>query len=89
MKSRTTRQFRERLGALPAPIREQARAAYLMFQQNPAHPGLQFKKVHDKLPVYSARINLDYRAVGVMAADEIVWFWIGSHAEYDKVLRRL
>lgn len=43
-----------------------------MFQQNPAHPGLQFKKVHDKLPVYSARINLDYRAVGVMAADEWV-----------------
>ena len=89
MKSRTTGQFRERLDGLPANVREQAKAAYLMFQQNPAHPGLQFKKVHDTLPVYSARINLDYRAVGVLNADEIVWFWIGSHAEYDKVLRRL
>ncbi len=89
MKSRTTRQFRERLDALPANVREQAKAAYLMFEQNPAYPGLQFKKVHDKLPVYSARINLDFRAVGVLNADEIVWFWIGSHAEYDKVLKRL
>ncbi len=89
MNSRTTRQFRERLDALPANVREQAKAAYLMFEQNPVHPGLQFKKVHDTLPVYSARINLDFRAVGVLNADEIVWFWIGSHAEYDKVLRRL
>ena len=89
MKSRTTRQFRKMFDALHVSVREQAKAAYLMFQQNPAHPGLQFKKVHDKLPVYSARINLDYRTVGVLNSDEIVWFWIGSHAEYDKVLKRL
>lgn len=89
MKSRTTRRFRERLAALPAPVREQARAAYLIFQQNAAHPSLYFKKVHATQPVYSARINLDFRAVGVLNANEIVWFWIGSHAEYDKVLRSL
>ena len=89
MKSRTTQQFRERLDGLPLQVREQAKSAYLRFQQNPSHPSLQFKKVHGTLPVYSVRINLEYRAVGVLNSDEIVWFWIGAHAEYDKILRRL
>lgn len=86
MKSRTTRQFRELVAALPKQVQRQARAAYKLFQQNPSHPGLRFKQVIAEPPTYSARVGISYRAVGVLSADTIVWFWIGSHADYDKLL---
>ena len=89
MKSRTTERFRRAYITLPEQVRRQARAAYRLFAQNPQHPGLRFKRVHPTLPVYSARVNLDYRAVGVLDGDEIVWFWIGAHAEYHLLLSRL
>jgi hypothetical protein len=63
MKSRTTARFREMLAALPEEVRRQAREAYMLFRDNPSHPGLRFKKVHPKLPIFSARISLSYRAV--------------------------
>lgn len=89
MKSRTTARFRRAYGALPEQVRRQARAAYKLFAQNPQHPSLRCKRVHSTLPVYSARINIDYRAVGIRDGDEIVWFWTGAHAEYDQLLARL
>ena len=57
-----------------------------MFAKDPANPALHFKKVHPKKPIYSVRIGLHYRALGTKAGDEIVWFWIGSHAEYDRLV---
>ncbi len=86
MNSRTTRQFRELLAALPARVRQQARDAYRLFQENPTHPGLRFKKVHDDPPIYSARVGIGYRVVGAVDGDTVVWFWIGSHADYDRLL---
>ena len=58
----------------------------MWFQRNPNHPGLQFKQVHSTRPIYSARISLDYRALGILEGDEMIWFWIGSHADYDRLL---
>ena len=89
MNSRITRQFRTLLAALPAHIRQQARDAYRLFRGNPCHPGLRFKKVHADPPIYSARVGIGYRAVGALEANTIVWFWIGSHAEYDKLITQL
>jgi len=89
MYSRTTRRFRELLAALPAHVRQQAREAYRLFQQNPTHPGLRFKQVHVDPPIYSARVGISYRAVGVRDGDTVVWYWIGSHADYDKLLAQL
>jgi hypothetical protein len=86
MNSRTTRRFRELLTGLPAHVRQQAREAYRLFQQNPAHPDLRFKQVHAEPPIYSARVGIAHRAVGVRDGDAIVWYWIGSHADYDKLL---
>ena len=88
MNSRTTRQFRELLAALPAHVRRQARLAYLLFRENSSHPGLRFKKVHPDPPIYSARVGIDYRAVCALDGDTAIWFWIGSHAEYDKLISR-
>ncbi len=89
MKSRTTVQFRKSLARLPDEIRQQARTAYRQFQDNPNHPSLRFKKVHPTLPIYSARINKSYRAVGQLNDGTVVWFWVGSHTEYDQLLYQL
>jgi hypothetical protein len=88
LKSRRTAPFRKAFDALPEPVREQARLAYRRFQENPNHPGLRFKRVHSSDPVYSVRVGIGYRAVGVLEDDVMVWFWIGSHAEYNGLLSR-
>jgi hypothetical protein len=89
MNSRTTRRFRELLAALPSHVLEQARQAYRHFRNDPSHPGLRFKQVHSNPPIYSARVGIGYRTVGALAGDTIVWFWIGTHADYDKLLDQL
>jgi hypothetical protein len=86
MNSRTTAEFREAFAKLPVEVQRQARAAYRRFQQNPQHPGLHFRQVHAAEPIYSARVGLHYRAVGIVDGEEIVWFWIGSHADYEALL---
>jgi hypothetical protein len=48
--------------------------------------GLQFKKLEGEDHIYSARIGLDYRALAVMKKDRIVWYWIGNHADYDRLV---
>ena len=89
MNSRPTRQFRELLAALPRHVKQQVREAYRLFRDNPRHPGLHFKRVHQEPPLFSARIGIGFRSVGVRDGDAIVWFWIGSHAEYDQLLAQL
>ena len=89
MKSRTTRRFRDAFAVLPAKVQQQAREAYRLFRLNPAHPGLQFKKVHTTLPIYSARIGIGYRALAGLKAADVIWFWIGPHAEYDRILAQI
>ena len=90
MKSRTTRAFRKLLASLPADIREQARSSYQLFTDNPHHPSLHFKQVHDQEPVFSARVGRSYRAVAFREdEDVIVWFWIGPHEQYETLLAHL
>ncbi|MDO9214450.1 MAG: hypothetical protein Q8Q54_05820 [Methylococcales bacterium] len=89
MISRTTEKFRALFVLLPETIKAQAKEAYQQFKKDPYHPSLQFKRVHSNKPIYSVRVNIDYRAVGVIKDNKIVWFWIGSHNVYDKLLRKL
>lgn len=86
MKSRTTVQFRDLFANLPQQVQQQAREAYQQFKQDPWHPSLRFKQVHPRDPIYSARVSKNYRAVGVRNQSGIVWFWIGTHADYDNLL---
>jgi hypothetical protein len=60
-----------------------------MFAKNPQHPSLQFKQVHPSRPIFSARVALGYRALGVRDGDDLIWFWVGSHADYDQLLAQL
>jgi hypothetical protein len=87
--SRATPRFWAAYRELPPDIRDFARKAYRLFRDNPQHPSLNFKKVHDRDPIYSIRVTLGYRALGFLEGDGITWFWIGSHAEYDRLLHKL
>ena len=89
MDSRTTADFREQFSRLPIEVQRQTRAAYRRFQQNPQHTSLRFRKVHPTEPIYSVRIGLHYRAVGLLDEESIVWFWVGSHADYDTLLAQM
>lgn len=89
MISRTTEKFWKLYGQLDSKIQEQAISAYKLFTDNPKHPSLKFKKLNTKLPIYSARISLNYRAVGIVKDDEIIWFWVGTHDAYVKLLAKL
>jgi hypothetical protein len=86
MQSRTTRQFQRLFSELPFDTQRDAKRAYRLFQSNPAHPGLQFKKLEGEHNIYSVRIGLEFRALAVMKKDRIVWYWIGSHSVYDRLV---
>jgi hypothetical protein len=87
--SRLHPSFRRDFANLPRNIQQGARDAYRRFKADPSHPGLQFKPLHTTLPLWSVRVTDSYRAVGVRRDDTIVWFFIGTHAEYDQLLARL
>jgi hypothetical protein len=70
---------------LPNDIQRRADRACRLFRRNPFYPGLHFKRVGANSPIYSARVGLGYRALAQMDGEEFVWFWIGPHAEYDKL----
>lgn len=89
MNSHITARFREAFAELPADVRKQARQAYRLFIENPHHPSLRFKSIHPARPIYSVRIGLNYRAIGVRDEADIIWYWIGSHADYDTLIREL
>lgn len=74
MNSRATPRFWAAYRELPAEVQEAAQKAYRLFRNNPRHPGLQFKKVHGREPIYSVRVTIGYRAVGLLGNDEVVWF---------------
>jgi len=69
--------------SLPEDIRKLADQAYEHLKQDPQYPSLHFKKVGR---YWSARVGGNYRAVAVEGTDGLVWFWIGTHADYDKLL---
>lgn len=88
MNSHITGKFRAALSDMPADVQKQARQAYRLFMENPYHPSLRFKPIHSTRPIYSVRIGLNYRAVGVRDGDDIIWYWIGPHGNYDKLIQQ-
>ncbi len=65
-----------------------ANKAYKIWRTDPYHNSLHFKRVSDKKLIYSVRISINYRALGLLESDHIYWFWIGIHDEYDDFLKR-
>ena len=83
MKHYASSKFWAAYDALPPRVRQLADANYALLKSDPRHPGLQFKKVGR---YWSVRVGLRYRALAVEIDDGYLWFWIGSHAEYDRMI---
>ena len=88
MRSELTEEFLDCFGQLPTRIQRLARKNYKLWKADPYHPSLEFKRVSTKYPTYSVRIGIGWRAMGIRLDEKIVWFWIGSHANYDKMLQQ-
>jgi len=72
---------------LPKEVRELAEKSYALWRDNPKHPMLRFKKIHPSQPIYSFRVGLAYRTIGVETGDgHLAWFWVGSFAEYSNAI---
>jgi hypothetical protein len=87
VKSYVTDDFIAAFRVLPDAVKDQARKNYRLWRINPYHPSLHFKRVHPSEPLYSVRIGLGWRVLGLLEDDSIMWFWIGSHAEYDRLIK--
>ena len=69
--------------ALPEEARSLAKKNFDLLKADPRHPSLHFKRIG---PVWSVRVGAHYRALGYDVQDGIEWFWIGTHAEYDRLV---
>lgn len=88
-KNRTTAQFRKQFDQLPKRVQALTRQACVLFDQNPAHPSLRHheladnKKGHHVPGSFSVSVTMQYRAIYVEDRGINVWYWIGTHADYD------
>ncbi|MCX7109857.1 MAG: hypothetical protein NTX45_06970 [Proteobacteria bacterium] len=83
MKHKTASSFWACYERLPVEIRSLAKKNFQLLKADISHPSLQFKKVGK---VWSARVGSNYRAVATQIGGGFLWVWIGTHAEYDKLL---
>lgn len=86
MKHRASSKFWDAYEELPEAVRELADKSYVLLKSDSRHPSLHFKKIGR---LWSVRVGEKYRALGVdQEPDGILWFWIGTHAAYDTLIRR-
>jgi hypothetical protein len=89
VQSHRTEKFRKAFDALPESVKDKAREAYNTWRTNPNFPSLAFKQVSGVKDIYSIRIGLNYRALAVKDDSTFIWFWIGSHEDYNKIVNQL
>jgi hypothetical protein len=85
LKHTASKRFWQCVEALPAEVQVSARRNYALLRIDPSHPSLQFKTVGGG-KFHSVRVGLYYRALGIPVQVGVHWFWIGTHAEYDKLV---
>ena len=83
VRHRATPRFWAYYHQLPDDVQRLADRCYAVLRQNPRHPSLHFKQVGC---FWSVRVGIHYRAVAVEHEGNILWFWIGGHADYDRLL---
>jgi mRNA-degrading endonuclease RelE of RelBE toxin-antitoxin system len=86
MRHMTLPRFWQHYRQLPAEVQKLADKNFELVKSDPYHPSLHFKKVGKKRQLWSLRIGGHYRALGTDNADGVLWFWIGTHSNYDKLL---
>ncbi|MBN8569745.1 MAG: hypothetical protein J0M18_08940 [Ignavibacteria bacterium] len=86
MKSFLGQNFRKLFSTLPNHVKILAKKNFKLWINNPKHPSLNFKLINKEKNIYSVRIGKGWRALGIREKDEIVWIWIGSHEDYNKLV---
>jgi hypothetical protein len=84
LKHTASKRFWRCFDALPADVQALARKNFALLKQDSSHPSLQFKLLGGG-KLYSVRVGLYYRALGLPRTDGVHWLWIGTHGEYDKL----
>ena len=70
--------------SLPVSVQRLADRNYEIIKKDPKHPSLHFKTIGR---YWSVRVGIHYRALAVEVEDGVLWFWVGSHSEYDKLIK--
>lgn len=85
MKHSATASFWKCYEALAAPAQSLADKNFELLKLDPSHSSLRLKNLRDDL--WPVRIGLHYRALALKLDDGFAWFWIGSHADYDHLIK--
>lgn len=88
MVNRRVRSYRKCLEKLGVDISTELERAYALWLENPQANSLGFKLLHDVPPVGRVKIGDHYRAIMVVDGDTAVWFWVGTHEDYNKFCRK-
>lgn len=86
MKHFTLPRYWQHYRLLPTDVQALASKNFELLKSDPYHPSLRLKRVGKTKQLWSVRVGMHYRALGTEKPEGIVWFWIGPHAEYDKLL---
>jgi mRNA-degrading endonuclease RelE of RelBE toxin-antitoxin system len=86
VKHLTLPRFWQHYRQLSKEVQELAKKNFELLKADPLHPSLHFKQVGKPKQLWSVRVGAHYRALGREKPEGIVWFWIGPHTEYDKIL---
>ena len=82
---KATSRFWKYFEALPERVKQRAKEQFELLKKNPHHPSLHFKKVGK---FWSVRITDCYRALAIQDGNDYIWVWIGTHDDYEKMIRR-
>ncbi len=85
MHSKASKSFWACFQGLSNELQKSAAKQYRLWLRDPKHPSVQFKRVQN---FWSARITDNYRALGIEDDDTVIWFWIGNHSQYEKLIKR-
>ena len=84
MISRVAPEFWELYRGLSPEAQSAARKTYRLFSANPAHPSLRMERLRADRRAWSVRVTRDVRAIALRHNDEWLWFWIGTHKDFDR-----
>jgi hypothetical protein len=85
VKSVATRRFWELFQALPSEVQNPAVKNYQLWRRNHSHPSLHFRRLQGSDDRFTIRDGVHYRAPGRLAGERMIWVWIGTHADYDRL----
>jgi hypothetical protein len=81
---RTINRFWKYFENLPEPVQKVSKKNFELLKTNPMHPSLHFKKVGK---LWSVRVGINHRALAVEDGDDFIWVWIGTHSEYERMIK--